>query len=139
MTDTHVARIGRLPVGLKRLWVGVLAAPSAWVLAELVGYYLSSRSCEWGVRGIPLVGTAHPALTQVVLEAVMLAIAVVGLVVAVSNWRALHPQPERNEEAEWGRAHFMAFGGVLLSALFIGGILLFALSPFFLNACSQAR
>ena len=139
MTTTHVERIEALPVGLKRLWVGVLAAPSAWVLAEAVGYWLAARSCEPGVHGVPLGGTAYPAVTQVIVAVVALAAALTGLVVSVSNWWALHPQPTRGEQAEWGRAHFMAFGGVLLSALFIGGIILFGLAPFFVNSCSQAR
>lgn len=139
MTTTDVQRIEVLPVGLKRLWVGVLAAPCAWVLAEAVGYWLAARSCEPGVRGVPLAGTAHPAVTQVIVALVALAVALTGLVVAVSNWRALHPQPKRDEQAEWGRAHFMAFSGVLLSALFIGGIVLFGLAPFFVNSCSQAH
>jgi len=139
MTTTHVERIEALPVGLKRLWLGVLAAPSAWVLAEAVGYWLAARSCEPGERGVPLGGTAYPAVTQVIVALVALGIAVYGLIVSLSNWRALHPQPQRNEQAEWGRAHFMAFSGVLLSALFMGGIVLFGLAPFFVNSCSQAR
>ena len=128
-----------LPVGLKRLWFGVLAAPTAWLLMEVVGYYLAARSCEPGIGGVPLAGTAHPSVTQVVLDLVALVAAIAGLLVSLESWRALHPKPDAESSAEWGRAHFLAFVGVLASALFIGGIVLFGLPPFLVNACSQAR
>jgi hypothetical protein len=135
---THDERIERLPVGLKRLWVGVLAAPVAWLLMEMVGYYLAARSCEPGTGGVPLLGTAHPRVTQVIIDVAAAIVALIGLTTAVRSWRAL-PQPGREATPELGRAHFMAFVGVLVSVLFFGGILLFGLPPFFVNACSQAR
>ena len=136
---SHDERIRQLPVGLKRLWVGVLAAPMAWVLMGLIGYYLAARSCEPGTAGVPMLGTAHPRVTQVVLDVIALAAGAFGLVVSLGSWRALQPPPGRGSSPEWGRAHFLAFVGVLTSILFLGGILLFGLSPFLVNACSQAR
>jgi len=136
---THTARIERLPVGLKRLWFGVLAAPAAWAGMEGVGYWLAARSCEPGTGGVPMEGTARPALTQVLLAVVMLAIALGGLAVAVHNWRAVQPQARRGDPPEWGRAHFMAFGGVLISVLFVGGIVLFGLPTFLVDACRQSH
>ncbi len=136
---THEARLQDLPVGLTRLWAGVLAAPIAWVLMEMVGYYLAARSCEPGTGGVPLLGTAAPRVTQVVLDVVALAAAVFGLVLSIGSRRALQPQPPRDSTPEQGRAHFMALVGVFTSALFIGGIVLFGIPPFLVNACSQAR
>lgn len=136
---THEDRVQALPVGSRRLWFGVLAAPSAWLLMEMVGYYLASRSCEPALGGVPLAGTPHPSATQVVLDLIALAASIAGLVVSLGSWRALHPKPNRGSTAEGGRAHFLAFVGVLASALFIGGIVLFGLPPFLVNACSQAR
>ena len=136
--NTHEERIERLPVGLKRLWVGVLAAPAAWLVMEMVGYYLAARSCEPGIAGVPMLGTAHPRVTQVIIDVVAAIVALIGLATALRSWRAL-PQPGRDATPELGRAHFMAFVGVLTSVLFLGGILMFGLPPFFVNACSQAR
>jgi hypothetical protein len=39
----------------------------------------------------------------------------------------------------WGRELFMARAGVIGSALFLAGMLLFVISPIVLNICSQAR
>jgi hypothetical protein len=136
---THEERIQQLPVGLKRLWLGVLAAPCAWLVLELVGYYLAARSCEPGKSGVPMGGTAHPSLTQVILAIIALAISAFGLIVSVGSWRALHPKPDRGTTPEWGRAHFLAYVGVLASVLFMWGIVMFGLPPFLVNACSQAR
>lgn len=136
--SAHERGIERLPVGAKRLWIGVLAAPAAWVLMEIVGYYLAARSCEPGTSGIPLLGTSNARVTQVVIDAIAIVIALIGLGTAFRSWRAL-PQPDRSAAPELGRAQFMAFVGVLVSALFIGGIVLFGIPPFLVNACSQAR
>ncbi|HXT14363.1 MAG TPA: hypothetical protein VN706_01955 [Gemmatimonadaceae bacterium] len=137
-STTHEEGVRQLPVGLKRLWVGVLAAPCAWVLMEIVGYYLAARSCEPGTAGVPLLGTANPRVTQVIIAVVAIVVSLIGLVTAIGSWRAL-PQPGREPPSELGRAQFMAFVGVLTSVLFLGGIVMFGIPPFFVNACSQAR
>lgn len=130
---------GRQPsVGLRRLWAGVLAAPSAWVLMEMIGYYLAARSCEPGTSGVPLAGPANARITQVVLDLVAIAVASAGLAVSIASWRAL-PQPSPESRAEVGRARFMAFVGVLASVLFLGGIVLFGISPLLVDVCNQAR
>lgn len=135
----HVERIEQLPVGLTRLWLGVLLAPGAWVLAEAAGYYLAARSCELGVAGVPLLGTAQPRATHIIVCLVALAGAVTGLWIALQNWRAVGDRPRSGDAPELGRARFMSFGGVLLSVLFAGGIVLFAFPGLIVNACSQAR
>ena len=136
MTTTHTERVDALPVGLTRLWLGMLLAPGVWLLMEVVGYYLSSRSCYPGIEGVPLAGTAHPAVTQAILMAVGVIVGIIGLVISLGSWRAVQPSASRGDSPEWGRAHFMSFGGVLVSALFTLGIVLFGIPAFVLNACS---
>jgi hypothetical protein len=84
----------------------------------------------------------------------MLIAALVGLGLAVGSWRALGPKRvprgareereererrEGNSPPELGRARFMALAGVLVSGLFASGLVLFGVSAFLVNACSQAR
>jgi hypothetical protein len=126
-------------VSRRRLWLGVLLAPSAWVLTEGVGYYVAARSCEIGAAGLPLVGTTHPRLTQALISAVAFLIALTGLALALRNSRAVGGDAGPNDAAELGRMRFMSYGGVLLGILFAGGIVLFALPAFIVNPCSQAH
>lgn len=128
---------GRAGVPLRRLWVGVLAAPTVWVLAELVGYYLAARSCEGVTGGVPLMGTNAPALSHLVLQLLAAVAAAVGLWIALGSWRRSSRDDERSAAA--GRAHFMAFAGVVVSCLFLFGIVLFGFAGTVVRACSQAR
>ena len=125
----------QLPVANARLWAGVVLAPVAWSVAELLGYVLVARECDSGTRSM----MANAGLTQDVVAIGLGIIAVIGLVIAVGNWRRVREPSAPNEPPAWGRAHFMALGGVIASALFVLGIVFFALPPLFLNACSQVR
>jgi hypothetical protein len=145
---TGAERIQTLPVEGRRLWAGLLLAPSAWLIAEVAGYYMASRSCEVGTPGLPLESFAAPRVAQVVLVGLTLLAAFAGLAVAIGSWRALsaaaaaaHEELSRagSPAMELGRARFMALAGVLVSVLFAGGLVLFGISAFLVNACSQAR
>ena len=59
--------------------------------------------------------------------------------IAIGNWRGIQPQATRGDSTQWGRAHFMSFAGVLVSVLFIGGILLFGIPTMLVDACRQAQ
>ena len=124
-----------LPVANARLWAGVVLAPVAWALAELLGYILVARACDRGTRS----AMAHAGLTQDVVAIGLGIIAVAGLAIAVGNWRRVRDSSAAGEQTASGRARFMALGGVVTSALFVLGILFFALAPLFLNACNQVR
>jgi hypothetical protein len=101
---------------LPRLWFGLVAAPAAWTVAELVGYIVASNDCS---RGNPVV---------VGLSALMAVLAAAGLFVAL-----------RNLGAGESRERFMALSGVLVSALLLLNIVYFGVPPFLVNPCSGAR
>ena len=126
-------------VAPRRLWLGILLAPSAWMLAELIGYYLSSRNCEPFHGGVPLGGTGSAEGTHFVVVIVFAACAAWGLWLALTSWGTVRRDHDVGDPPAWGRARFMAFGGVLVSALFLLGILLFGFSGFVVQACSQVR
>jgi hypothetical protein len=134
---TPATRDETLPVTGTRLWIGVLFAPGAWVLSGAVGYWLAERSCEPVVGGVPMRGTSHPAVVEVIVMAAALVVALAGCAVALRNWRTLRAAPRPEAFAAWGRAVFMALGGVITSVVFAVGIVLFALPAFLTSACSQ--
>jgi hypothetical protein len=129
-----------LSVSLTRLWFGLGAAPLAWLLVELVGYILVSQSCTPGQNGLGAYGVRHPGVALVILDLLMALIAVGGLAVACGMSRQLSQVPPSEAGAPaMGRARFMAFAGVLVSAVFLLGILFFGIPPAFVNTCSEVR
>jgi len=126
------------PVATARLWAGVLLAPAAWSVAELLGYFLVARACDRD----PPSGVAHAGITQDVVAVVLGIIAIAGLVIAISNVRSVGDVGDREVPGVptvRGRARFMALAGVVMSALFVLGIVFFALPPLFVNWCNQVR
>ena len=126
------------PVANARLWAGVLLAPAAWSVAELVGYFLVARACDRG----PAAGAARAGVTQDIVAVVLGIIAVAGLVIAIANLRSVGDVGDREMPGVptvRGRARFMALAGVVMSSLFVLGIVFFALPPLFVNWCNQAR
>jgi hypothetical protein len=126
------------PVANVRLWAGVLLAPAAWTVAELLGYFLVARACDRD----PPSGVAHAGITQDVVAVLLGVIAVAGLVLAISNLRSVGDVGDREMPGvptARGRARFMSLAGVVMSSLFVLGIVFFALPPLFVNWCNQAR
>jgi hypothetical protein len=142
-------------VGNGKLLLGIALAPLAWVLAELVGYVLASRSCEPPTNGLRAYGVTHPATALVVIDVALILVGLFGLFTAWSSVLALrddHPPgdfrvqqqsgalPPRDKGADptFTRSRFVAMTGVLASSLFTLGIILFGIAPFFLDVCRAA-
>jgi hypothetical protein len=126
-------------VSLSRLWLGLLLAPAAWLVGEQLGYYVTARGCEPGVTGVPLPSPAHPAATVLVIEIAAAILAASGLVIALRSWRATRGDDDSRKPAASGRAHFMAFTGMVTSSLFLLGIVWFGFPAIVVNACNEVR
>jgi hypothetical protein len=109
------------------LWTGVFAAPLAWALHLVVGYWFEEAACSPGSRGF----FAHEHLAQILLTSVALALACVGLASALWTYRAARsgdvPDPR-------GRVAFLgvfgAGGGLLfLAVLALAGTYAIVLDP----------
>ena len=134
-----------MKVPLPRLWFGIAASPAAWTVMLLAGYAGAARGCLPGWPGARRLG--HPSATVLELSAAMLALAVAGLVVALGNLRRTDDHGHHKGLAEMvrtsapprSRDRFMALGGATLSALFLLGVVLFALPSIITNVCGEAR
>jgi hypothetical protein len=115
-----------------RLWTGVLAAPTAWLVAEGVGYVFAARLCEPSVGLASSPEAAHARVVNIIVCVACLVVAATGLVAALANVREV-----RRERT--GRDTFLSVGGAFSSALFTAGIALFALPALIVNVCNQAR
>jgi hypothetical protein len=121
------------PPSRSRWWLGVLSAPLAWMFVEGLGYVVSARECSRPID----VDATRIRVTQLVICAIGLIVAVNGLRLALAYHHALRAAAA-TDTAMQGRRRFMATSGVILSALFIGGIVLFAINALFTDVCQRA-
>ncbi|HJW57259.1 hypothetical protein [Noviherbaspirillum autotrophicum] len=120
-----------------RLWFGLLAAPVAWMLDDMLSYYIASLECRIRPSGdAPLY--AGTLWFWVVLIA-SLAVASAGTWVAVGNWRrtrssqpsATHAQPWRHD----GHRRFVATASVLSSIGFLTAFVFMVFNVAFAPIC----
>lgn len=119
------------------LWFGIFGAPAAWALQTIVNYGLVSHFCFPGTmpRGTPTFDALRG--TGIAVSIVVIVVALVALATAFRSWRATRHghDAEHHEllEVGEGRARFMAFAGILLSAVFLFAVLMNAV-PLVTNA-----
>ena len=119
------------------LWFGIFGAPAAWALQTIVNYGLVSHFCFPGT--MPRRTPTFDALrgTGIAVSIVVIVVALVALATAFRSWRATRHghDAEHHEllEVGEGRARFMAFAGILLSAVFLFAVLMNAV-PLVTNA-----
>lgn len=116
----------RARVGLLATWFGILGAPVAWSLQELVNFGLSSYACY--PHDAPLTQPLWAQLTTItyVVEAIALLIGLAAGATAWRNWRRSRTEKDGNADRLLGggdgRTRFMAMVGMLTSGLFLVGI-----------------
>jgi hypothetical protein len=101
------------------LWSGILAGPIAWAINLQLRYALVRWACEEGSRWV-LLWIAVPLLAICVAGAFL---ARTGL--AIGESETVYPM----------RVRFMAYGGLMLSAIFAITILASMIPDFFLTPC----
>jgi hypothetical protein len=111
-----------------RLWIGLTAAPAAWIAQGLFGWFVGSRICT-------SMSIARVRLTSGVFSLAMLAAALWGLSLAWTNWRAVAAAPR----PPCDRIEFMASGGSFVSVCFVIAIIWGTLNPLMLNVCGGMR
>ncbi len=95
-----------------RLWYGITAALSAWVIQGGCGFVIADAACSgktMSERGLETL--------MVGISVVALAVAISGGIVAYRTWSALATRRFENVQA-WGRGEFMAVVGVFISVVF---------------------
>jgi hypothetical protein len=133
----HPAPAAR-PVTPAALWFGLFGAPVAWSLQLLASYSLVAHGCYPDAE--PMAMPVVPGLRTLVLGtgAAALAVALLAGGSAWRSWRATQHGDGGQEallEAGEGRTRFMAVAGMLLSAVFVLGILMNVVPLLLLRPC----
>ena len=133
---TRVRAVSRLP-----LWIGFLGGPTLWSVHLIASEVVVSAACSTGQRGFysfTLLGTAGWRVVFLLFTAVLLLLAVGADAVAFRSWRATRVGTRLTGEADGaaGRSGWMAMAGILLSSLFLVGIVLEGLPVFWFGGCN---
>lgn len=112
-------------VSLLRLWFGLLAAPIAWMLDEMLSYYVASLECR--VRPVGDVPVYAGTLWFWIVLIASLAVALAGTWVAIGNWRSARSKPQdgtptQSRSQPWrqdGHRRFIAAASVLSNIGFL--------------------
>jgi hypothetical protein len=117
------------------LWFGLFGAPVAWSLQLLASYALVAHGCYPDAE--PITMPVVPGLMPLVLGtgAAALAVALLAGGVAWRSWRATQGEHEALLEVGAGRVRFMALAGILLSAVFVLGIVMNTVPLLLLRPC----
>jgi len=133
----------RQPVtGLATLWFGLFAAPAAWALQLISNYALLAHSCY--PRNTPLSSPAFGGTRAVaiIVSVVLLIVAALTLVLAIRSWRATKRSGTHTSDGDAstsigeGRVRFMAQAGVLVSGIFVYGVVMAALPLLSMSTCT---
>jgi hypothetical protein len=118
---------------MKALWWGILAAPAAWSLDELASLYVHESACN----PFPSTRTLGLPATTVTLAAIGVRLAAVAASAVVIAWRARADLGQDTGDGATApdQRRFMAHAGVILSGLFLFGILLRLLTTFIIPPC----
>ena len=110
-----------------RLWVGLLAAPLAWATQLLLGWGTEELACT-SPRASTTVAGLELDHFVVVVSLAAATVALGGLVVAVTSTLSAR-------DDALGRVPFMAAAGILVSAVFLGAIVLAGSAALVLDPC----
>jgi uncharacterized membrane protein HdeD (DUF308 family) len=111
-------------------WIGVAAAPLAWVVQLIAGYAFQEAGCA-PVSGMPVLDVdTEPWIAAV--SVVAMAVAAVGIFSSVVTLRAATQDREADPR---GRIAFMGDVGLLVSVIFLAVIVLGAIALPALDAC----
>lgn len=121
------------------LLYGLIAAPCAWLAAQVTSSTLAQAACF--PQYAPLDAPAIPGLRLIQAAALVLALAVCasGAVVAYGAWRRTRAEHQGGSQSLLdigeGRSRFMALAGMMTSVGFLVGTLFSVPAALFVPAC----
>lgn len=123
----------------RSLWFGLLAAPVAWSLHDMLSAFFATTMCADGEVALGALGPGGARALLATILVLALAGAIAGWIVALRSWRSLGTgeRPTRSDTRTW--PELMAAGGVLVSALSLVGLLYGGLPVFLLDVCASFR
>ncbi len=131
-----VRAVGRLP-----LLIGFFAGPLVWSLHEIVSEFLVADACSSGTGGfnnLTVLGAPGWRVILLVVTGFFALLALGADIIAYRAWKGTRIGTSLTGDAGGaaGRSGWMALAGVLMSTLFLIGIIIAGIPIFWLSGCS---
>src|SRR3569832_1004362 len=82
----HHPSPGRAAVSNAALWLGLLAAPLAWAIAELILYYMASYFCEMKTYDTAATFASAASPWFIVVSMFAFIVSIAGIWISYKNW-----------------------------------------------------
>lgn len=112
----------------RALWIGLLAGPVVYALYFIVGYLLAEATCQSDILGI------DRASLDIVIGGITVVAAAILLGAIIYSVRTWQRNRSRSDDVG-GALSFMAFGGLLLTMLFVLLIGVTGVAVFWIDQC----
>ncbi len=118
---------------------GLIGAPAAWLIQNVLNYWAASYACF--PHDIPQPGPGAAGLSRLLVIATVIAIAigVAGLFASLHGWRATREEKSGSGhhalEVGEGRTRFLALSGVMTSVMFLLAVAFSAVTLFVSPSC----
>lgn len=119
----------------RQLWFGVAAGPIVWAIHLVLVYALVSLACNWRFFSFTMLGVPGIVVILTAVTLVMGAIVLYAGLLSRRNWRLIQEE-ERLHGRREERHYFLAYSGLLLSALFLLAMLVALIPAFVLGPCA---
>jgi len=129
------------PVGRLPLLIGFFAGPTVWSLHEIVSEFLVAGACSSGNGGFSsftLLGASGWRLVLLLVTGFFALLALGADLIAYRAWKETRIGTRLTGDAGGaaGRSGWMALSGVLMSTMFLIGIIIAGIPIFWLSGCS---
>jgi hypothetical protein len=138
--ERSALRAARLEAGEPlRVWYGVVAGPTAWLVQASVYWLVSGRACADGTLAWGPLAPSAVRVLLIVIAAAALAAGWLALATSARIWRAISERASLSEAEGYGVAEYVALAGVLLSGVFLLAMVGTTLPVFIVDLCEVAR
>ncbi len=133
--DNRIRVESSSPISPGWLWFGWIAAPIAWAVQGLFGWYFGGADCLSG----SMAGGGGLKVAETLIGIGAAIVAIVAIVHGYRDWQS-SGEPTRLEAAN-GRTpmQYLAAGGALISSIFLIAIIWAGVGGVIVNACGSAR
>jgi hypothetical protein len=123
----------------RRLWVAIVASTLAFALTGALGWLIAGVACRDGSRDLGPLSPTGVRLLIGMIAAAGLFVTAYGASLGFREWRSRAPDGELQDVAGSDRQKFLALSALLVSSVFLLGIVWEGLPAVLVDVCEAIR